>query len=73
MAAPVGRVEAAERSFDITASRFEYQPSTIEVDEGDHVVLHLKSTDTKHGLSIKEYKIKATLKEQLAQAGSDAT
>lgn len=61
MAAPVARGEAAERSFDVTASRFEYQPSTIEVDEGDHVVLHVRSTDTKHGLSIKEYKIKTPI------------
>jgi cytochrome c oxidase subunit 2 len=61
MAAPVARGEAAERSFEVTASRFEYQPSLIEVDEGDHVVLHVRSTDTKHGLSIKEYKIKTPI------------
>jgi cytochrome c oxidase subunit 2 len=51
----------AERSFDVTASRFEFNPATIEVEEGDHVVLHLKSGDTTHGFSIKEYKIKQAI------------
>ena len=51
----------AERSFDVTASRFEFNPATIEVEEGDHVVLRLKSSDTTHGLSIKEYKIKQAI------------
>jgi len=59
--ASLGRAEAAERSFDVTASRFEYEPSTIEVDEGDHVVLHLRSSDATHGVSIKEYRIKARI------------
>jgi cytochrome c oxidase subunit II len=46
------------KSFDITASRFEFQPGTIEVAEGDHVKLTLHSADTTHGFAIPELKVK---------------
>ena len=49
---------APVRTFEITASRFEYDPSVLEVDEGDEVRLSLRSADTAHGLEIKELKVK---------------
>jgi cytochrome c oxidase subunit 2 len=48
----------ALRNFDITASRFGYDPAVLEVNEGDEVRLTLRSTDTLHGLEIKELKVK---------------
>jgi cytochrome c oxidase subunit 2 len=46
------------RNFEITASRFEYDPAVVEVNEGDLVRLTLRSADTAHGLEIKELKVK---------------
>jgi cytochrome c oxidase subunit 2 len=49
------------RSFDVVASRFKFEPEVLEVDEGDHVVLRMRSSDTAHGLAIKEFKVKKEL------------
>jgi cytochrome c oxidase subunit 2 len=46
------------RTFEITASRFEYDPALVEVNEGDEVRLVVHSADTIHGLEIKELKVK---------------
>ena len=55
---PSPSLRAADRTFEITASRFRYDPAVIEVEEGDHVTLRLHSTDTDHGLEIKALKVK---------------
>lgn len=52
---------AAERTIEMTAARFEFDPARIEVDQGDQVTLKLRSTDTVHGLAIKEFKVKVTI------------
>src|SRR6185295_9037757 len=60
IAAHPGRVagqEASARTFEITASRFKFEPAVIEVREGDEVRLNLHSADTTHGLEIKELKV----------------
>jgi cytochrome c oxidase subunit 2 len=44
------------KTFEITASKFKFEPGTIEVNEGDHVVLKIHSADTVHGLAVKEFK-----------------
>ena len=49
------------RTFEITASRYRFEPSVLEVTEGDHVILTLRSGDTTHGLSIPELKVKAVV------------
>jgi plastocyanin len=49
------------RSFEITASRFQYEPARLEVSEGDAVRLTLHSTDTTHGFGIKELKVEAVI------------
>lgn len=45
------------REFSITARQWEFVPARIEVDEGDLVVLHVKSIDVTHGLWLPEFGI----------------
>ena len=46
------------KTFQIIASKFKFEPATIEVTEGDRVVLKVRSVDTVHGLAVKEFKAK---------------
>lgn len=48
---------AAAGTYQITASKYEFTPAEITVDEGETVVLELRSTDVEHGLEIKELKV----------------
>lgn len=58
-ALPAAPVEPpGTRTFDVIASRWKFEPEVLEVDEGDRVVLRVRSTDTAHGLAIKEFKVK---------------
>jgi cytochrome c oxidase subunit 2 len=54
---------APPRSFEVTASRFKFEPAMLEVTEGDRVRLTLRSTDTEHGLEIKKLKVKVAVPE----------
>jgi cytochrome c oxidase subunit II len=49
------------KTLEVAASRFKFDPETIEVDEGDRVVLKLKSLDVAHGLTVKEFKVEAAI------------
>ncbi len=49
---------AAERTIEMTASRFVFDPARIEVDEGDKLIVKLRSVDSVHGFAIKEFKVK---------------
>jgi heme/copper-type cytochrome/quinol oxidase subunit 2 len=60
-AVPPPRAEAGERRFDVTATKFHFEPESLEVEQGDHVVVSLRSTDVKHGFTLKPYGIKATI------------
>lgn len=51
------------RVFDVTASRYQFEPALIEVEEGDRVVLRLKSVDGPHGIAIKGVKARASIPE----------
>jgi cytochrome c oxidase subunit II len=42
---------------EVTARRFEFEPSKIEVTEGDHVRLVVKSEDGVHGFEIKKFRV----------------
>src|SRR5262245_15581374 len=42
----------AEKTFEITAKRFAFEPATIEVTQGDTVKLTVKSSDSTHGFEI---------------------
>lgn len=46
------------KTFDVTASRFKFEPAVLEVTEGDTVVLTVRSADTIHGLTIKALGVK---------------
>ena len=54
-------VTASVKSFTITASQFEFSPSTITVNEGDTVKLTVTSEDTTHGISIPEFGVSKTI------------
>jgi cytochrome c oxidase subunit II len=46
------------RIFEIVASRYAFDPATIEVTEGDRVRLIVRSADGPHGVEIKQFKVK---------------
>jgi cytochrome c oxidase subunit 2 len=52
---------AADRQFEVTASRFKFEPDTLEVTEGDRVLVIIRSTDVEHGFAIKKLKVKAEI------------
>jgi cytochrome c oxidase subunit II len=48
---------SAPRVIEVTASRFTFEPSKIEVTEGERVRLVVKSADGVHGLQIKKFNV----------------
>ena len=48
---------SAPKVIEVVARRFEFEPSTIEVTEGEHVRLVVKSDDGVHGVGIKKFKV----------------
>ncbi|MBP1692230.1 MAG: cytochrome c oxidase subunit [Chloroflexi bacterium] len=58
---PAAASRPTDRTFQITARRFEYSPSIITVNPGDRVTLKLTSADVVHGLSIDVLNIKTTI------------
>jgi cytochrome c oxidase subunit 2 len=48
---------SAPTIIEIIARRFEFEPSKIEVTEGDHVRLIVRSGDGVHGIEIKKFKV----------------
>jgi cytochrome c oxidase subunit 2 len=49
------------RTIDVTASQFQFEPSTISVTEGDSVRLRLHSADRSHAFAIKAFRVKALI------------
>jgi cytochrome c oxidase subunit 2 len=49
------------RRFEVTASRYKFEPNRIEVRQGDVVDLVLRSADTDHGVAIKAYGVKVAI------------
>ena len=49
---------AEPKVFEVVARRFDFEPATIEVTEGDHVRLLVRSADGPHGVEIKQFKVK---------------
>jgi cytochrome c oxidase subunit 2 len=47
--------------FEVTASRYKFEPARIEVRQGDIVELVLRSADTDHGVAIKAYGVKVAI------------
>ena len=48
---------SAPRVIEVTAKRFTFQPSRIEVKEGERIRLVVKSEDGVHGVQIKKFKV----------------
>lgn len=57
-----GTLHAAEtKTFQITALKYEFIPTTITVNQGDKVVLQVTASDTEHGIGISEMNIDQVL------------
>jgi cytochrome c oxidase subunit 2 len=52
---------ASTRHFEMTASRFQFEPSHLEVEAGDVVELVLHSLDTEHGIELEAFGVKAVI------------
>ena len=49
------------KTIDVIASRFQFEPATITVAQGDSVRLRLHSADSTHGFAIKAFLVKALI------------
>ena len=50
--------DADVRVIEVIARRFEFEPATIEVTEGEKIRLLVRSADGPHGVEIKQFKVK---------------
>ena len=57
---PAAATTPTDRTFQITASRFEYSPAVLTANPGDRVTIELVATDVVHGLSIDGYNLAIT-------------
>lgn len=48
---------SAPREIDVVASRFAFEPSRIEVTEGERIRLLVRSADGVHGIEIKRFRV----------------
>jgi cytochrome c oxidase subunit 2 len=51
------------QTIDVTASRFQFEPSSISVAQGQRVQLRLHSADRSHAFAIKAFRVKAEIPE----------
>ncbi|MEM1943727.1 MAG: cupredoxin domain-containing protein [Candidatus Caldarchaeum sp.] len=61
IAGPAKAATGSTKEFVITARQWAYDPPVIEVEQGDVVIVRLKSTDISHGIYIEGYDIRADL------------
>ncbi len=55
------QAEGGSREIRLTARQFGYDPPRIEVNEGEELIIHLKSLDTTHGFYIDGYGVNTTI------------
>ena len=53
----VTRAQGEPKTIEIVATRFTFEPSRVEVTEGERIKLLVKSGDGVHGFQIKKFKI----------------
>jgi len=51
------QVQEQPRTIEVVAKRFTFEPSRIEVTEGERIRLVMTSADGVHGLEIKKFKV----------------
>ena len=56
-----GVSSAVIKEFNMTAENWEFNPSTISVNLGDRVVIHVKSIDVEHGIALPAFGISQNL------------
>ena len=64
----------ATKQFDVVAKQFSFEPNKIEVNQGDVVILKIKSVDVDHGIAIPDFGVSKTLqsgKEETIQFTAD--
>lgn len=61
LASVVGAARPAEKIIHITAKKFEFTPGEITVKKGEPVVIEIKSEDVKHGFSLPDFKVRASI------------
>lgn len=54
-------VQGSVKSFTMTAKQWEFDPSTITVNQGDKVKLVITSVDVAHGISIPDFNVSTFL------------
>ena len=52
-----GKPSDGERTIEVVAKRFSFEPARVEVTEGERVKLLVKSGDGVHGIEIKKFKV----------------
>ena len=58
---PVASVKAQEKVIQVTAERFKFTPSVIELKLGEPVILELTTLDRKHGFQVSDLNIDETV------------
>src|SRR5512139_1458747 len=57
---PIHAAAPQVRNIYITASQWDFKPSTVRVNRGDTVTIDLESVDVVHGLFVDGYEVKTT-------------
>jgi len=60
-ASVVGAARPVEKVIHITAKKFEFTPGEITVKKGEPVVIEITSEDVKHGFSLQDFKVRASI------------
>src|SRR5438874_703155 len=58
---PPAAAQGPVKEFTMTANAFTFDPATITVNQGDHVIIHAKSLDVEHGISIPDFGVNVNL------------
>ncbi|MBW2985358.1 cupredoxin domain-containing protein [Candidatus Woesearchaeota archaeon] len=60
---PTPELESTVKEFDMTAKKWDFEPATIIVNEGDTVILHITSVDVTHGFGLSAFGINEDLRK----------
>jgi len=60
-ASAAGAARPAEKVIHITAKKFEFIPGEVTIKKGEPVVIEIKSEDVKHGFSLPDFNVRASI------------